>query len=65
MVFSTTSLHQEHLYKMVAQGYSQQEGIDFPETFAFIARVEAIRIMLAFDAHKNIKLFQMDAKSAF
>ena len=51
--------------RLVAQGYNQQEGIDFIETFAFIARLEAIRIMLAFVAHKNIKLFQMDVKNAF
>ena len=49
--------------RLVAQGYNQQEGIDFIETFAFIARLEAIRIMLVFVAHKNIKLFQMDVKS--
>lgn len=51
--------------RLVAQGYNQQEGIDFTETFAPVARLEAIRIMLAFAAHKNIKLFQMDVKSAF
>ena len=51
--------------RLVAQGYNQQEGISFIETFAFFARLEAIRIMLSFATHKNIKLFQMDVKSAF
>ena len=50
--------------RLVAQGYKQQEGIDFTETFAPVARFEAIRIMLAFVAHKNIKLFQMDQVKA-
>ena len=51
--------------RLVAQGYNQQEGIDYDETFAPVARLEAIRILLAFAAHKNLKLFQMDVKSAF
>ncbi|KAJ9539123.1 LOW QUALITY PROTEIN: hypothetical protein OSB04_031856 [Centaurea solstitialis] len=51
--------------RLVAKGYSQQEGIDFDETFAPVARIEAIRIFLAYAAHKNIKVFQMDVKSAF
>ena len=51
--------------RLVAQGYNQQEGIDYDETFAPVARLEAIRILLAFASHKNIKLFQMDVKSAF
>ncbi|KAJ9545159.1 hypothetical protein OSB04_024866 [Centaurea solstitialis] len=51
--------------RLVAKGYSQQEGIDYDETFAPVARIEAIRIFLAYAAHKNIKVFQMDVKSAF
>ena len=51
--------------KLVAQGYNQQECIDYDETFAPVARLEAIRILLAYASHKNIKLFQMDVKSAF
>src|SRR3954471_11243923 len=51
--------------RLVAQGYNQQEGIDYDETYAPVARLEAIRILLAYSAHKNIKLFQMDVKSAF
>ncbi|KAJ9556912.1 hypothetical protein OSB04_011526, partial [Centaurea solstitialis] len=51
--------------RLVAKSYSQQEGIDYDETFAPVARIEAIRIFLAYAAHKNIKVFQMDVKSAF
>jgi len=51
--------------RLVAQGYNQQEGIDNDETFAPVARLEPIRILLAYVAHKSIKLFQMDVKSAF
>jgi len=49
----------------VVQGYNQEEGIDYEETFAPVARIEAIRILIAFAAHKGIKLYQMDVKSAF
>jgi hypothetical protein len=49
----------------VAQGYSQAEGLDFGETFAPTARLEAIRILLAFVAFKGFKLYQIDVKSAF
>jgi hypothetical protein len=51
--------------RLVAQGYNQQEGIDYDETFAPVARLEAIRILLAYASHKCFKLFQMDVKSAF
>lgn len=51
--------------RLVAQGYNQEEGIDYEETFAPVARLEAIRILLAFASHKNIKLFQMDVKCVF
>ena len=50
---------------LVAQGFCQKEGIDFEETFAPVARLESIRILLAFAASKGFKLFQMDVKSAF
>jgi hypothetical protein len=50
---------------LVAQGYSQVEGLDFGETFAPVARLEAIRILLAFAVSKGFKLYQMDVKSAF
>ena len=51
--------------RLVAKGYSQQEGIDYDETFAHVARLEAIRMFLAYAAHKKFKVFQMDVKSAF
>ena len=51
--------------RLVAKGYSQQEGIDYDETFAPVARLEAIRMFLAYAAHKKFKVFQMDVKSAF
>jgi hypothetical protein len=51
--------------RLIAQGYSQVEGLDFGETFAPIARLEAIRNFLAFAASKGFKLYQMDVKSAF
>jgi len=51
--------------RLVAQGYSQEEGIDYDETYAPIARLEAIRMLLAFACYKNFKLYQMDVKSAF
>jgi len=51
--------------RLVAQGYNQQEGIDYDETFAPVARLEAIRLLVAYAAHKGIKLFQMDVKTAF
>ncbi|WVZ76248.1 hypothetical protein U9M48_024236 [Paspalum notatum var. saurae] len=51
--------------RLVAQGCCQKEGIDYEETFAPVARLEAIRIWLAFAASKGFKLQQMDVKSAF
>jgi len=51
--------------RLVAQGFTQVEGLDFGETFAPVARLEAIRILLAYACSHNIKLFQMDVKSAF
>ena len=51
--------------RLVAQGYTQVEGIDFDETFAPVARLEAIRILLAYANHHDIILYQMDVKRAF
>jgi hypothetical protein len=51
--------------RLVAQGFSQKEGIDYKETFAPVARLEAIRILLAFSVAKGFKLHQMDVMSAF
>nr|GEY40342.1 retrovirus-related Pol polyprotein from transposon TNT 1-94 [Tanacetum cinerariifolium]GEY40680.1 retrovirus-related Pol polyprotein from transposon TNT 1-94 [Tanacetum cinerariifolium] len=51
--------------RLVAKGYRQEEGIDFEESLAHIARIEAIRMFLAYDAHKNMVVFQMDVKMEF
>nr|GEW73482.1 retrovirus-related Pol polyprotein from transposon TNT 1-94 [Tanacetum cinerariifolium] len=51
--------------RLVVRGYRQEEGIDFEESFASVARMEAIRIFLAYAAHKSFTLFQMDVKTAF
>jgi hypothetical protein len=51
--------------RLVAKGYAQVTGLDFEETFTPVARLESIRILLAYAAHHSFKLFQMDVKSAF
>nr|GEX25416.1 Rac-like GTP-binding protein RHO1 [Tanacetum cinerariifolium] len=51
--------------RLVARGYRQEKGIDFEESFAPVARLEAIRIFLAYAAHKNMVVYQMDVKTAF
>jgi len=51
--------------RLVAQGYSQQEGIDCTETFAPVARLEAIRLLLSYAINHGMILYQMDVKSAF
>jgi hypothetical protein len=51
--------------RMVAQRFTQVEGLDLSETFAPVARLEAIRILLDYACSHNIKLYQMDVKSAF
>ncbi|GJS28287.1 retrovirus-related pol polyprotein from transposon TNT 1-94 [Tanacetum coccineum] len=51
--------------RLVAQGYNQQEGIDYDETFALVARLEVIRIFLAFATYMNFTFYQMDVKSTF
>nr|GEU40746.1 retrovirus-related Pol polyprotein from transposon TNT 1-94 [Tanacetum cinerariifolium] len=51
--------------RLVVGGYRQEEGIDFKESFALVARMEAIRIFLAYAAHKSFTVFQMDVKTAF
>ncbi|GKB61358.1 retrovirus-related pol polyprotein from transposon TNT 1-94 [Tanacetum coccineum] len=51
--------------RLVAQGFRKEEGIDFKELFASIARIEAIRIFVANAANKNMTIFQMDVKTAF
>ena len=51
--------------KVGCQGFTQVEGLDFEETFAPVARLEAIQMLLAYAAHHNFKLYQIDVKSAF
>jgi hypothetical protein len=51
--------------RLVAKGYSQVEGLDFGETYAPVARLESIRILVAYDTYHGFKLYQMDVKSAF
>ncbi|KAJ9551957.1 hypothetical protein OSB04_016002 [Centaurea solstitialis] len=51
--------------RLVAKGYRQQEGIDYNETFAPVARIEAIRMFLAYAAHKDFTVYQMDVKTTF
>ncbi|WVZ79906.1 hypothetical protein U9M48_027430 [Paspalum notatum var. saurae] len=51
--------------RLVAQGFTQVEGLDFGETYAPVARFESIRILVAFATHHNFKLYKMDVKSAF
>nr|GFA71146.1 retrovirus-related Pol polyprotein from transposon TNT 1-94 [Tanacetum cinerariifolium] len=51
--------------RLVARSYRQEEGIDFEESFAPVARLEAISIFLAFAAHMNMVVYQMDVKTAF
>nr|GEY83190.1 retrovirus-related Pol polyprotein from transposon TNT 1-94 [Tanacetum cinerariifolium] len=51
--------------RLVARGYRQEKGINFEESFASVARLEAIRIFLAYGAHKNMVVYEMDVKTAF
>nr|GEZ24066.1 hypothetical protein [Tanacetum cinerariifolium] len=55
----------ENKARLVAHGYRQEEGIDFEESFAPVARLEAIRIFLAYAVHKNMVVYQIDVKTAF
>nr|GFB38357.1 hypothetical protein [Tanacetum cinerariifolium] len=51
--------------RLIVRGYRQEEGLDFEESFAPVAKMEAIRIFLAYAAHKSFTVFQMDVKTAF
>ncbi|GJS85409.1 retrovirus-related pol polyprotein from transposon TNT 1-94 [Tanacetum coccineum] len=51
--------------RLVAKGYGQEEGIDFEESFAPVARLEVVRIIVAYTAHKNFPIYQIDVKTAF
>nr|GEU39507.1 ribonuclease H-like domain-containing protein [Tanacetum cinerariifolium] len=51
--------------RLMAKGYAQKEGVDFEESFAPIARLEAVRLFIAYAAHKSFTIYQMDVKTAF
>ncbi|GKF14116.1 retrovirus-related pol polyprotein from transposon TNT 1-94, partial [Tanacetum coccineum] len=51
--------------RLVSQGFKQKEGINFEESFALVARIEAIHIFVANAANKNMTIFQMDVKTTF
>ena len=51
--------------RLVYKGYAQEEGIDYGETFAPVARLEGVRTLLAYSTFKRFKVYQMDVKSAF
>jgi len=51
--------------RLVAKGYRQEEGIDYDETYAHVARLEAVCLLLAYASIMKFKLYQMDVKSAF
>nr|GEX25426.1 uncharacterized mitochondrial protein AtMg00810-like [Tanacetum cinerariifolium] len=60
-----SSLVIQNKARLVAVGYSQQEGIDYDETFAPVVRIEAIRLFLAYAAHKDFTVYQIDVKTVF
>nr|GEV53060.1 hypothetical protein [Tanacetum cinerariifolium] len=51
--------------RLVAKGYAQKEGVDFEESFALVARLEDVRLFIAYDAHKSFNVYQMDIKTTF
>nr|GFA86528.1 hypothetical protein [Tanacetum cinerariifolium] len=51
--------------RLVAKGYAPKEGVDFEESFAPVAQLEAVRLFIAYDAHKSFTVYQMDVKTAF
>ena len=51
--------------RLVVKGYNQIEGIDYDETYSLVARLEAIKLLIAYATHKGFKLYQMDVKIAF
>nr|GFC43196.1 retrovirus-related Pol polyprotein from transposon TNT 1-94 [Tanacetum cinerariifolium] len=51
--------------RLVAKGYAQKEGVDFEESFALVARLEAVRLFITYVTHKSFTIYQMDVKTAF
>jgi hypothetical protein len=67
-VFLGTKYHRiiiRNKVRLVVKGYNQEEGINYEEIFALVARLESIRMLLAFECHDNFTLFQIDVKSVF
>ncbi|GJS12081.1 copia protein [Tanacetum coccineum] len=62
---STPSTQEQEQSPNISQGFKQEEGIDFEESFALVARIEAIRIFVANIDHKNMTIYQMDVKTTF
>jgi hypothetical protein len=54
-----------HKARLVVKGYAQRQGLDYEEVFAPVARLEAIRLLLALDANQNWEVHHMDVKSVF
>ncbi|GJY80320.1 retrovirus-related pol polyprotein from transposon TNT 1-94 [Tanacetum coccineum] len=59
------SMQDENKSRLVAKGYGQEEGIDFEESFALVARLEAVRIFVAYATYKNFPIYQMAVKTTF
>ncbi|GKA80144.1 retrovirus-related pol polyprotein from transposon TNT 1-94 [Tanacetum coccineum] len=59
------SMQDENKSCLVSKGHGQEEGIDFEESFAPVARLEAVKIFVAYAAHKNFRIYQMDVKTTF
>ena len=51
--------------RLVVKGYNKMEGVDYDKTFAPVARLEAMRLLIAYAAHKGFKVYQMDVKTTF
>ncbi|GJV65400.1 retrovirus-related pol polyprotein from transposon TNT 1-94 [Tanacetum coccineum] len=63
---TTTCYRSSNLHvRAHSKGYAQEEGIDFEETFTLIARLEAVRIFVAYAVHKSYPIYQIDVKTAF
>ncbi|GKC44594.1 retrovirus-related pol polyprotein from transposon TNT 1-94, partial [Tanacetum coccineum] len=65
LTFVDELLNPPNVAHLVARGYRQEEGINFEESFALVARLDAIRIFLAYATHMNMVVYQMDVKTAF
>ncbi|GJW14261.1 retrovirus-related pol polyprotein from transposon TNT 1-94 [Tanacetum coccineum] len=63
--YDAESIVVQNKTRIMANGYKQEEGIDFEELFAHVARLEAVRMFIAYATHKNIPIFQMDVKTDF